>query len=82
VGNCGEVSGQPPSPDEEHYSSFFACRNTYVHKSIDVLPITGEHALRAALLPGPHRDPFDRMLIAKALGEKLTLISNDKALDG
>jgi PIN domain nuclease of toxin-antitoxin system len=46
------------------------------------LPITLEHALRAGLLPGPHRDPFDRMLVAQALEENLALLSNDQALDG
>ena len=29
---------------------------------MDVLPISIEHALAAGALPGPHRDPFDRML--------------------
>ena len=32
--------------------------------------------------PGPHRDPFDRMLIAQAMLEDLVLISNDTAFDG
>jgi PIN domain nuclease of toxin-antitoxin system len=48
-----------------------------------VLPITAEHALRAGLLQGEHRDPFDRMLLAQALEEKLDgIISNDEKLDG
>ncbi|HST77708.1 MAG TPA: type II toxin-antitoxin system VapC family toxin [Verrucomicrobiae bacterium] len=51
-------------------------------QNFEALPITLEHALRAGLLPGPHRDPFDRMLIAQALQENLALISNDQALDG
>ncbi len=41
------------------------------------LPITAEHALAAGTLPGPHRDPFDRMLIAQAELERLPLVSND-----
>lgn len=41
------------------------------------LPITLEHALAAGALPGPHRDPFDRMLIAQARLEGLALISRD-----
>jgi PIN domain nuclease of toxin-antitoxin system len=51
-------------------------------QNFEALPITVEHALRAGLLSGPHRDPFDRMLIAQALQENLALISNDQALDG
>ncbi len=41
------------------------------------LPITTEHALRAGSLPGPHRDPFDRMLIAHSSFESLPIISAD-----
>lgn len=42
-----------------------------------VLPITLEHALQAGALPGPHRDPFDRMLIAQSRLEKLPLLTSD-----
>lgn len=45
------------------------------------LAVTVEHAQRAGSLPGPHRDPFDRMLIAQAQAENLALVSNDKAFD-
>ena len=41
------------------------------------LPVSLPHARRAGLLPGPHRDPFDRMLIAQALAEDLRLVSNE-----
>ena len=43
----------------------------------DVLPITLPHALAVGALPHHHRDPFDRMLIAQARLEGLSLISND-----
>ena len=33
--------------------------------------------MRAGQLPGPHRDPFDRMLIAQAAIENLRIITND-----
>jgi len=45
------------------------------------LPITVQEAARAGALPGPHRDPFDRMLIAQALSLDLVVISNDAAFD-
>jgi PIN domain nuclease of toxin-antitoxin system len=45
------------------------------------MPITIEHAQAAGALPGPHRDPFDRMLIAQALLDDLVLISNERAFD-
>jgi PIN domain nuclease of toxin-antitoxin system len=41
------------------------------------LEITASHALRAAVLPLHHRDPFDRMLIAQAQIEGMTLVSAD-----
>jgi len=46
---------------------------------MDILPITLEHALAAGALPGPHRDPFDRMLIAQGQLEDLPIVTSDKA---
>jgi len=46
------------------------------------LAISTDHALRAGSLPGPHRDPFDRMLIAQAQAENVPLISNETLFDG
>ena len=48
---------------------------------MDILPVSLEHALRAGSLPGPHRDPFDRMLIAQGQLEKLTIITSDPAFE-
>ena len=46
-----------------------------------LLPITAEHAQRAGLLTGAHKDPFDRMLAAQAIHENVPLLSNDSLLD-
>ena len=63
--------------------NFVANIPEYLHdQNFDSLPISIEHALRAGLLQGPHRDPFDRMLIVQAIEENLAIISNDQALDG
>lgn len=43
------------------------------------LPIAIRHAQAAGALPGPHRDPFDRMLIAQAMLDDLVLVSNERA---
>jgi PIN domain nuclease of toxin-antitoxin system len=43
--------------------------------------VSVEHAVRAGLLPGPHKDPFDRMLIAQAQAENVPIVSNDAAFD-
>ena len=45
------------------------------------LPVSMNHAIRAGQLPGPHRDPFDRMLIAQTQAENLALVSNETAFD-
>ena len=44
---------------------------------METLPITVEHALAAGALPGPHRDPFDRMLIAQSRLEDLPVVTAD-----
>ena len=41
------------------------------------LPVTGAHAVAVDLLPAIHRDPFDRMLVAQAQIEGLTLLTAD-----
>jgi len=41
------------------------------------LPITARHAAAAASLPRHHGDPFDRMLIAQAQAEGLTIVTRD-----
>lgn len=45
------------------------------------LAISLDHAVRAGNLPGPHRDPFDRMLIAQAQAEGVPLVSNEALFD-
>lgn len=41
------------------------------------LPITVSHAVQSAALPWHHRDPFDRLLIAQARLEDLTIVTRD-----
>ena len=48
---------------------------------VEALPISMEHALRAGRLPGEHRDPFDRMLIAQSQAEDIPILSNDRIFD-
>lgn len=42
------------------------------------MPMTAEHAVAVRTLPLHHRDPFDRMLVAQAQVEGLTLITRDR----
>jgi PIN domain nuclease of toxin-antitoxin system len=45
------------------------------------LPISAKHAWHVRGLPMHHRDPFDRLLVAQALVERLPVISRDTVLD-
>jgi PIN domain nuclease of toxin-antitoxin system len=44
------------------------------------LPLTHAHAIAAGCLPPHHRDPFDRVLVAQAVTEGLTLVSRDESI--
>ena len=46
-------------------------------QALDELPLTVDHAHRLAELPPLHRDPFDRMLVAQAMAERLTIVTRD-----
>ncbi len=52
--------------------------NTY---GFQVLPILPSHTAMVVGLPFHHKDPFDRLLVAQALVEQISIISNDSALD-
>lgn len=48
------------------------------HIGAALLPITVPHLRQVQLLPLHHRDPFDRMLIAQAQEESLTIVTRDR----
>ncbi len=50
-------------------------------QGFEPLSVTMRHGQRAGALPGHHRDPFDRMLIAQAILEDCALVSNDVLFD-
>ncbi len=52
-----------------------------VREGFETLAVSVDHAIRAGQLPGAHRDPFDRMLVAQALAENVPLISNEVVFD-
>lgn len=64
-------------PGAEELTADF--RGFVLREGFAELDITLEHAVRAGLLPGPHKDPFDRMLIAQAQAYDLPIITNDRA---
>lgn len=60
-----------PAPSSEYVRSRMA------HLRITSLPITSDHATAVESLPWHHRDPFDRLLIAQALLDGLTILTTD-----
>ena len=54
---------------------------TIADQGFQPLPITLRHGQLAGTLPGPHRDPFDRMLIAQTMLEDFLLVSNETLFD-
>lgn len=55
-------------------------RRGLLDNGYDELPITGEHAVAVDGLPPIHKDPFDRILVAQAIVEGITLITADPLL--
>ena len=50
-------------------------------QGFEELPVTVNDGVMAGMLPVHHRDPFDRMLIAQALGRNLMLVSGESLFD-
>ena len=63
---------QLPEPPVDYVSRLM------VRTGVSPLPILHRHALHVATLPGLHRDPFDRLLIAQALMEELPVLSSNR----
>lgn len=64
-----------PAPPEAWIST------ALFHSGFRPLAITVEHAVAAGALPHVHGDPFDRMLIAQAQLENLTIVTSDAVFD-
>lgn len=69
--------GKLPLPEE----AAFDMAGTIVGQGFKELPIGVQDASLAGRLPGPHRDPFDRMLMAQSASHALVLISRDEVFD-
>ena len=58
-----------------------SCAARIRRNRFDILHITVAHTAVVATLPLHHRDPFDRLLIAQSLAERMPLVSADPLLD-
>ena len=52
-----------------------------LREGFTTLDITADHGIRAGLLPGPHQDPFDRMLISQAQAENVPVVTNEQSFE-
>lgn len=57
-------------------------RRGLLDNGYDELAITSEHAVSIDRLPALHKDPFDRILVAQALVEGVTLVTADEKMKG
>jgi len=48
-----------------------------LREGIEILPVSMDHALAAAALRGPHRDPWDRIMMAQAMAEQCQVVTVD-----
>lgn len=55
-------------------------RRSLLANGYEELPVTGAHAAAVAGLPRHHKDPFDRLLVAQAIVEDLTLVTVDSEI--
>ncbi len=58
----------------------FTLRALLKEAGFEELPITAEHTLATSRLPRLHGDPFDRILLAQAAVEEMTLITSDRTM--
>jgi PIN domain nuclease of toxin-antitoxin system len=54
--------------------------NEQLKNGFPLIPIPLEHIYRVATLPHIHNDPFDRLLIAQAIDQDITLITSDSLI--
>jgi PIN domain nuclease of toxin-antitoxin system len=57
--------------------SFDELKENVVNNGFEILPIAIEHTSRLSTLNHGHKDSFDRMIIAQAITEHLTIIGKD-----
>jgi PIN domain nuclease of toxin-antitoxin system len=55
-------------------------RRAMLDDGYEELPVLGQHAVEVDILPPIHKDPFDRILIAQAMVEGITLLTADPVI--
>ena len=60
---------------------FTALETFFINNQIEILPININHIAVLSTLPFIHRDPFDRVLIAQCMAEKIVLVTKDDTIN-
>jgi PIN domain nuclease of toxin-antitoxin system len=79
-GNIWEIAIKSQLGRADFGASPEAIARSALESGFDELPIRASHAALTARLPGHHRDPFDRLLVAQAMTEPARLLTVDSAL--
>ena len=61
--------------------SFDTLKLILIANKIEVLPIDFEHIQQLLVLPPHHTDPFDRLIIAQAISEDISIVTKDVKFD-
>ena len=80
VASLWEVAIKSAAKNSANMVDVQTMRQSLLNHHYQELPIQGEHTLFVGQLPPLHRDPFDRMLIAQAWVEGMTLVTADKTI--
>jgi PIN domain nuclease of toxin-antitoxin system len=75
-----EVAIKAERGHDEFRIDVSSLRRSLFDNEYEELPVTGAHAAALSGLPPIHKDPFDRMLIAQAAVEGLTLLTSDRTV--
>ena len=75
-----EVALKRQNTDADFGADPSVLRRALVDSGYTELPVTGVHAAATVALPKGHKDPFDRLLLAQAITEGMTLITADAVL--
>src|SRR5688572_26520656 len=75
IASLWEISIKSSLGKLELKAEFSKIADFLLENEIEILPITFEHLQKLLSLKYYHRDPFDRLIIAQGLSEKLTVLS-------
>ncbi|HAS52513.1 MAG TPA: hypothetical protein DCS21_12545 [Gammaproteobacteria bacterium] len=81
--NGTSLRSTPQEPSKNQFSKeiLIEINNQSKNNEFEILPIETRHTSLLTCLPAHHKDPFDRLLVAQALVERVAIVSVDLILD-